>query len=64
MIAVPTHQPIFLCTTPTDMRKSFCGLTGRKRGQVQFLASWMLITGPVPVYTSKFAHDSALICPD
>ena len=28
MIALPTHQPIFLCTTPTDMRKSFCGLTG------------------------------------
>ncbi|MDA1050247.1 MAG: IS66 family insertion sequence element accessory protein TnpB [Planctomycetota bacterium] len=28
MTALPTHQPIFLCTTPTDMRKSFCGLTG------------------------------------
>lgn len=28
MIALPTHQPIFLCTTPTDMRKSFCGLSG------------------------------------
>ena len=28
MIALPTHQPIYLCTTPTDMRKSFCGLSG------------------------------------
>lgn len=28
MIAPFANQPIYLCTTPTDMRKSFCGLTG------------------------------------
>jgi transposase len=33
MIALAAHQPIFLCTAATDMRKSFCGLSGIVRGQ-------------------------------
>ena len=28
MIALPTNTDIFLYTHPTDMRKSFCGLSG------------------------------------
>jgi hypothetical protein len=33
MIAVPSGVSIFLCTTATDMRKSFDGLTGVIRSQ-------------------------------
>lgn len=28
MIAIPSGAPIYLCTNPTDMRKSFDGLSG------------------------------------
>ncbi len=28
MIAIPSGVPIYLCTNPTDMRKSFDGLSG------------------------------------
>jgi transposase len=28
MISLSLSQPIYLCTSPTDMRKSFCGLSG------------------------------------
>jgi transposase len=31
MISLSLNQPIYLCTTPTDMRKSFCGLSGLVR---------------------------------
>lgn len=33
MIAIPSGAAIFLCTTATDMRKSFDGLTGLIRSQ-------------------------------
>lgn len=33
MIALSPNQPIFLCTAATDMRKSFCGLSGIVRAQ-------------------------------
>ena len=32
----------------------------RKRGQVQFLASWMLQTGPVPVSSPGWGHSTQL----
>lgn len=28
MIGLPTNTPIYLCTTPVDLRKGFDGLTG------------------------------------
>ena len=33
MIAIPSGVSIFLCTTATDMRKSFDGLTGLVRSE-------------------------------
>lgn len=33
MIAIPSGASIFLCTTATDMRKSFDGLTGLVRSE-------------------------------
>jgi transposase len=33
MIAVASNQPIFLYSAATDMRKSFCGLSGIVRSQ-------------------------------
>ncbi len=33
MIAIPSGVSIFLCTTATDMRKSFDGLTGLVRSK-------------------------------
>ena len=33
MLSVPATVPIFLCTQPTDMRKSFDGLSGIVRGE-------------------------------
>jgi len=35
MISLAAREPIFLCTTPTDMRKSFCGLSGIVRSQFE-----------------------------
>jgi transposase len=33
MIAIAPHQPIFLYSAATDLRKSFCGLSGIVRSQ-------------------------------
>jgi transposase len=35
MIALPTNTDIFLYSHPTDMRKSFCGLAGIVRNELQ-----------------------------
>ena len=34
MIALPTNTDIFLYSHPTDMRKSFCGLSGIVRNEL------------------------------
>jgi transposase len=52
MLNLPAHMRIYLCTTPTDMRKSFDGLSGL----VQSVFQGSLLDGHLFLFVNR-RHD-------